>query len=410
MFSVHKFLFRCRMLFPLQLPRSSNYYSQFTSTHIISRVLLAVVVVATLADSEGIAQELDPYLRDALKRIEQSLVHPPDSYGVEVLDTYQMDSVPALKKLGKIKEGYGIYVDGGDAQYRRERYPIRGDRQKPYTSMVALDRKDADLEIAVKFNDRHTLRKGKMQHKEGLTSYSIGQIDPYTWWADADERGEHPDESPFQILANPTIAPLDLTPEVIRGWDIEEQPSEGKLKIYEAVGEHPEHQGKIATLRLYFATDRDGVLARTDFQVHAVGSDEPLFREVRAVNSWQVSASGQHVPAEYTCTRITGGKKVSKLTRKITAVKLNSVDPSRFQRDAIPEFQVTFDEVEDIPAIVKAIEEGHPLGRDGKKQSGANLQKWLLALNLIVLVGVILFVIVRFFRKRKALRRESDNV
>lgn len=376
--------------------RAANDISLFLLVRLAARTF--VLSAALILRSEGLATaaDTDEYLSKALTQIESSLVTVPESYGLELVDTYKLHSNPSLQKLGSIKEGFGIYVSGDKCQFRSNKYTIKSETPTPYITNVELQLGAGDSRaIASMFTTKDGKVVSTLRKMNAADSYSLGQIDPYIFWMDSSRRKESPLTAPYQILANPCVAPLKVTPAVIRGWAITPLPNQDDKKVYDATGVHPDYPQYAATIKLFFSPGHGDALSRTEFTLLQTPSGDLVRREIRAVDAWKETTLKVFLPTQFSCQIENKNGVEAELSRSITASDINPIDPDKFDLKSIAEFNVKFDRIEDVAMIERRVlQESEARSNIPTKRS---LTFWLVVIHSVAIAAGVLW----FIRRRK---------
>lgn len=326
---------------------------QIRNTNMLSVVRgLAIPALALFIIKHNVYSKTpDEYLGRAFDRIERTLTTVPHSFGLEIVDSYELPTSPAFERTGKKREGFGIYVSGQQVQFRRvafeaEKFEPNPDDPEPYrTTVEVFTGPDKPRVAASNIRGTRTLTK---QLKGNI--FSFGAVSHYLFSLDPTENQKHPERSPFQILENPCLAPLEMTPATLCSWSIQPLNTDKGLKAYEATGSHPDYTETPAILKLYFSTDHDDALTKTELSIRDTEGREYL-REVRTVKEWQQTPKGILIPKRFTYVQEMNGVVQIRLTRTISSAVIGDVSENRFDITKIPEFQVEFDRVDDLPLL-----------------------------------------------------------
>jgi len=317
-----------------------DYVATLIDRYIAPATLACFAAFVSLAISGCNVSAPDPdnFLDQAFSRIEKTLTTPPESYGVEFTDICYLPAMSTFKKNGYFREGSGIYVSGERVQWRNlkyetERFESNPDSPTPYLSTVGVFTGPNQP-----YNSVSVLKGAPTFTKNSEPSFSLGLADIYSFSVDHAINLEHPNRSPFQILANPCLAPLKITPSLLRKWKIQQIQSQGDLRAYEAIGVHPDYPRRMASLRMYFSTVDGNALSRTEMTIRGAGGREEM-REVRAVEKWQEVRDGVLVPQTFSYMQEANGIVQIRLIRTVTAASTNDVSEDRFDTAMIPEFQ-----------------------------------------------------------------------
>jgi len=333
----------------------------------------------------------DEYFNQAMDRIEQTLVRPAENYGLTVTDRFTNKTTKSLEAMGELRERWGLITDKGRLYYRIERFDPKQPEGPPYFIHVTLrSTEDGEIRSAVTARGRKTLSTNLKPMACG-----IGQIDGYVRSAKPEEILERPDKQPVQILTNPCFAPLEITPVELRTLPVVALPDQDGHRVYEVARQ--EHDD-LVTYRFYFAPQQRDALARTDKGILRSDRQGYLSRTTRQILTWQALADGTPVPERFTLEREENGRTVMTLTRIIETPRINDIPDQVFDAKQIPEFQGTFDLVQDPAERIRS------KGKSGvhlparEKKSGIRL--WLIALNGVVIAAIACLVWQR--RRRSA--------
>lgn len=335
--------------------------------------LLGIVLSAVVGSLASTATA-DEYFQKALDRIEESLVQPAEDYGLTVTDVFTNQTTKALAALGPIKEKWGLYTLQGKVHYRIERFDPRESDSAPYFVHVSVTSGVlGENRSAVNVRGKTTLSTNLEPRTCG-----IGQIDAYNRHAKEEDKLDHPDEQPYQIMANPCFAPLKLTPVELRKLSVVALPDEDGAKVYEVAKQDNDDQ---VVFRFYFSPTHGDALERTDVGIMRGDRQGFLTHTVRRIETWQSLADGSEVPERFTLQREENGKTMMTLTRVISRPAIGNVDPDLFDTEKLPEFQVEFHQVQD-PALrlkTKGMEGVSYPKLDEKKPS----RNWIVLVNLV---------------------------
>lgn len=307
---------------------------------------LAIVIVGGLALYFLTYGRPDDYLSARLNEIELSLGEVPSSFGIEVIDTYQVSGRESRRN------GYGVYVSGFSPLFaehgiyqnilvRTATYDAEGALSAPLESEVAL--------VKDKAGNCDTVRM--QRDEDGMTTFArgssrvpfadIGRVARYTTTLSDGAGTSLP--SPCQLLLNPCIAsiknaPGRMTPAEIRTWRITRHPDEQGMRVYEAGCPNNDFMGWYK-LKLYFSPEHGHALARSEFiQLHLLRRGKPA-KTIYSVDAWQQLPSGRFVPARMSYSYVSGAGFNESLSREVTVAQIGDVDPATFDITQIPEFQ-----------------------------------------------------------------------
>jgi hypothetical protein len=336
------------------------------------------------------ATSADDYFQRALDRIEESLVQPVEDYGLTVTDVFHNQTTSSLAKLGPIKEKWGLYTQAGKVHYRIERFDPRASSSPPYFVHVCVSQGGhGDTRSAVSARGKTTLSINLKPQTCG-----IGQVDAYNRYATEEDNLDRPDKQPFQILANPCFAPLEITPVELRQLPVTALPDEDGSRVYEVARQENDDQ---VIYRFYFSPSHGDALQRSDVGIVRGDRQGFLAQTVRRIEAWQALPGGGEVPERFTLNREENGKTVLTLDRTISRPMIADVDPSLFETGKLPEFQVDFHQVQDPAEVLRTGKpaQSRPTAQDDKQKR----ERFRLVLINFLVVGAMALVLL--YKRRK---------
>lgn len=372
---------------PCHLSEYSRWRADFGAAFRFGAALIALAILAPQARG-------DDYFNQALDRIEESLVRPAEDYGFVVTDIFSNHTTPALDALGKLKEKWTLHTSNGRVHYQIERFnPRKLDAAPQFLHVYVAPGGDSEIQSVVQSKSRQTLsRHLKPQN------CSIGQIDAYMRYADPERNLERPDKQPYQILANPCFAPLEITPVELRGLPLAVLPDEQGCRVYELAREH---EGQLLVYRFHFSPQHGDALACTEFSTKRPDQTGFAHRTVRRVETWQKLPGGQHVPALFTMIGEQNGRTTLVLKRIIDTPVIGDVPEPLFDPAKIAEFQAKFDQIQNPDERLATRDQVKPL-QPWMSHRATPQRVWLIVLNVLILAAVAGIL---WYRRRKALSR-----
>jgi hypothetical protein len=332
----------------------------------------------------------DANFEGAITRIESTLVNPPADFGLEIIDVYELHHGARIRQN---TEGFAIYAAGGKLHYRHDTYDADESLGDPYWQhFVVLPSEGASPEVADISKKAKTLTRN-----ESVAFARIGEVDTYFAYFEPAKRKESPTKSPVQILLNPCLAPLKITPLQLTHLDVNRLADLDGLSVYETEWIANDER---YSLIMHFSTAHASALAMTDYRVSRnegapnEGATSYHTREVRKVTQWQQIQNGDWAPAEYTMERDYSGKVDVKLTRRVTEALIGDVPSRLFDTSQLSEFQVKWDRIVDANAPENDVI------LPGAKEKRSLL--WI-GVNLAVVLLLILLVAWRGFSRRAGL-------
>lgn len=358
------------------------------------RLWLSAVVLFVHGSISAVSVAADAYFEEAMARIEQTLVNPPDAYGFVILDDCSV-SFPSDPEPIRVVRRYSFFTSNGRVHYNQERFESgSADDEPSFRHVFVSPGDDMPGSIADSSDGKHTLT---MNAKP--PDLKVGRQDDYEFCTSAIERARNPDRQPFQILANPCFAPLGVTPIELLNHQVDARPDENGRKLYEI---RWTKEASDIVLRLYFDPAKGDALVKSDFSVFRAGDETPTgWRRstVREVEEWQELADGSLVPARFTMrTDHKVGPEI-RLWREVSDPVVGDVDDSLFDTDKLADFNVewstAFARQEDPEKMVRI-----PVP---PKPSSSKRTVWLLSLNAGVLVALAAGVfLIRRWRSSRA--------
>lgn len=364
----------CATVRPSWSPRTHNL--RRTGNAVLRRgLMMTLAVVAVCIEISAVAQDAGQYFSDRMDEIEVTLVTPPESYGLRVTDRYANATNEALSNLGELTQTWELYVAAdGKVLYRIERFDPGGVSKNPYFTYLRIaDESTGDARAVTNIRGKKTVTKNLESQATG-----IGEVDVYLRFASAQQNDERPDKQPFQILANPCFAPLNLSPVKLRTWQVTEIETSPGLRTFEVKAPEPENP---MTYRLSFDPDRSHTLVQSELIMGPGGPDEAEAYEKRTIDEWQELA-GRFVPSKFSMERRQKGQVVLSLNRRIADAVVGEVLPAeRFDFSTMPEFEgaVEYDAAQLAKAAKQAVSEGN---------HGRSKATWIIAGNLVVVLVV----------------------
>lgn len=316
-------------------------------------ILRELLFVLFLLSANSAARS-DDYFNRALDKIEATLVHPVNDYGLSVLDSYDYTDSPAtvLAELGHIKEGFGLYTLGGKVRWTHDTFDTNNPQKGIYSHQIFVS-----LGEALKGETMDTSEgKNVLSTNSDRSALSIGQEEIYVWHPSAQENVESPNRQPIQILTNPCFTNLNIAPSELRQLSTEMRSDETGNKVYEVQRKKYDDTEYIS---FYFDPEHGDALVKTDVKIGKEASNgEIKFHThiVRAVESWQKAPDGTFVPARFTMDRICEGRREVRLVREINNPVIGTVNDELFDIGKIAEFQVKPDRVLDMSTLRSALQ------------------------------------------------------
>jgi hypothetical protein len=347
-------------------------------------VLLSVLWLAQLAQVSA----RDAYFDQGLDKIEQTLVRPIDTYGLTVTDVLQGASV----RIGPLKEVFSFYTHGGNVQFTDETFDPRNPkapaniRQSEVCGPGGADGKIADAVVDHSSNRLTNTLKVNVE----LKSFSVGTngADSYAYYTDLVANSASPFGQPFQILANPCVAPLGLTPVELRKQTLKVLPEENECKVFEL---REKRYDDLMLLRLHFDPRHGDAVVKSEYGIVKLNdANEPEFitRDVRIIEEWQ-EANGKLVPARFHLVKESHGEVEIDLVREISKPIIGGIDQTLFDTTKLPAFNARWDRIVDMGRLYS----GDPsaIQIPGPPSSPIRALFFWLNLAVVLVIAAVLF-------------------